>query len=233
MHPEIEKLIDFAISDGQVTEKERNVIFKKASELGVDQDEVEMVLEGRLHQIQASSSKPTKEKVGKIKTCPACGSTVPPFVDNCKDCGNIFRNDSLNELTTSVKGSEYKANEISNTIIPINKEAIVEYITFSIGNVKNKGLSLEQRWAWHAKMDEAFLKAESIFSKNEYEIFQQKYSSIIRNAASKLNEDTPKTQQQIEEDKRSDIFGYAMALIILYFMISLIARLFGAHIWPF
>jgi uncharacterized membrane protein YebE (DUF533 family) len=47
MHPEIEKLIDLAVTDGQITEKERNVIFKKAAEYGVDADEVEMVLEAK------------------------------------------------------------------------------------------------------------------------------------------------------------------------------------------
>lgn len=63
MHPEIEKLIDYAIADGQITEKERNVILKKAAELGVDTDEVEMVLDGKLHQLEASKPK-QKEKVG-------------------------------------------------------------------------------------------------------------------------------------------------------------------------
>ena len=57
MHLEIEKLIDLAIADGQITEKERNVILKKAAELGVDADEVEMVLDGKLHQLEASKPK--------------------------------------------------------------------------------------------------------------------------------------------------------------------------------
>lgn len=48
MHPEIEKLIDLALADGQITEKERNVILKKAAELDVDADEVEMVLDGKI-----------------------------------------------------------------------------------------------------------------------------------------------------------------------------------------
>jgi uncharacterized tellurite resistance protein B-like protein len=30
MHPEIEKLIELALADGQITEKERNVILKKS-----------------------------------------------------------------------------------------------------------------------------------------------------------------------------------------------------------
>jgi hypothetical protein len=32
MNPEIEKLIDLALADSQITEKERNVILKKAIE---------------------------------------------------------------------------------------------------------------------------------------------------------------------------------------------------------
>jgi len=35
MHPEIEKLIDLTLADSLITEKERNVILKKAAELGV------------------------------------------------------------------------------------------------------------------------------------------------------------------------------------------------------
>lgn len=48
MHPEIDKLIDLALADGQITEKERNVTLKKAAELGVDADEVEMILGGKM-----------------------------------------------------------------------------------------------------------------------------------------------------------------------------------------
>ena len=48
MHPEIEKLIDLALADGQIAKKERNVILKKAAELGVDADEIEMILEGKI-----------------------------------------------------------------------------------------------------------------------------------------------------------------------------------------
>ena len=45
MNPEIEKLIDLAIADGEITDKERSVILKKAEKLGEDPDEVEMILD--------------------------------------------------------------------------------------------------------------------------------------------------------------------------------------------
>ena len=48
MHPEIEKLIEMALADGQVTEKEREIILRKAEKIGLDVDVVEMYLEGKI-----------------------------------------------------------------------------------------------------------------------------------------------------------------------------------------
>ena len=48
MHPEIEKLIDMALIDGQVNDKEREIILRKAEKLSLDIDEVEMYLEGKI-----------------------------------------------------------------------------------------------------------------------------------------------------------------------------------------
>ena len=48
MNPEIEKLINLALTDGQVTDREREIILRKAEKLGLDVDEVEMYLEGKL-----------------------------------------------------------------------------------------------------------------------------------------------------------------------------------------
>ena len=95
MHPEIEKLIDLALADGQITEKERNVILKKAAELGVDADEVEMTLDGKLHQLEASKTK-QKEKVGNIKTCPACGASAKAMELVCSECSHEFTNTKAN-----------------------------------------------------------------------------------------------------------------------------------------
>ena len=47
MHPEIENLINMAIADGDITEKERTIILRKADLLSEDKDEVEMILEVR------------------------------------------------------------------------------------------------------------------------------------------------------------------------------------------
>ena len=46
--PKIEKLIDLALADGELTEKEKQILFKKAEAEGIDLDEFEMVLDARL-----------------------------------------------------------------------------------------------------------------------------------------------------------------------------------------
>ena len=46
MNPEIQNLIKIAIADGQVSDKEREIILRKAKKLGLDVDEIEMYLEG-------------------------------------------------------------------------------------------------------------------------------------------------------------------------------------------
>ncbi len=45
---QLEKLIEMALMDGELTEKEKQVLFNKAEAMGVDLDEFEMVLEAKL-----------------------------------------------------------------------------------------------------------------------------------------------------------------------------------------
>jgi hypothetical protein len=182
MHPEIEKLIDFAIADEQITEKERNVILKKATELGDDLDEVEMILEGKFHQVAANKPK-DKVKVGNISICPACGATVKAMIITCSACGHEFSNTNsnksisklLNELNNLKKESEEedwdferrKADLINHTPIPINREDLIEFLSTCCsqadvdfmargsGNIPS---------AWANKGNEALLKAKIAFN---------------------------------------------------------------------
>ena len=90
MNPEIENLINMALADGEVTEKERAIILRKAEALGFDRDEVEMILDGKiaLQKKELSHSESSKEntsnKAGDIKKCPSCGAPVPSFKQNAQ-----------------------------------------------------------------------------------------------------------------------------------------------------
>jgi len=45
MHPEFERLLKIALSDGIITDKKRAILLRKAESLGMDIDEAEMILE--------------------------------------------------------------------------------------------------------------------------------------------------------------------------------------------
>lgn len=117
MNPEIEKLIDYAIVDGVISEKERALLLRKAEKLGEYPDEVEMILDAKLVMKSNTSSgapspgspapppaspppraempppKPQESsKAGNIQTCPACGATVNAMELNCSECRHEFRN---------------------------------------------------------------------------------------------------------------------------------------------
>jgi hypothetical protein len=97
---QLEKLIDMALMDGELTEKEKQILFKKAEAMGVDLDEFEMVLDARFYDKKQNASKelvpeaaaPKSDKLGDIKKCPACGSIVGAFKAICSDCGHEFSN---------------------------------------------------------------------------------------------------------------------------------------------
>lgn len=57
MHPEIDRLINMALSDAQVTDKEREIILRKAEKLGLDIDELEMYLENEIGKISLDLKK--------------------------------------------------------------------------------------------------------------------------------------------------------------------------------
>ena len=51
---QIENLIQLALADGELTEKEKQILFKKAEAVGIDLDEFEMVLDAKLFEKQQS-----------------------------------------------------------------------------------------------------------------------------------------------------------------------------------
>ena len=51
---QIENLIQLALADGELTEKGKQILFKKAEAVGIDLDEFEMVLDAKLFEKQQS-----------------------------------------------------------------------------------------------------------------------------------------------------------------------------------
>ncbi len=120
---QIESLISAALADGMLTEKEKQVLFKKAQAQGIDLDEFEMVLDARLVELEkeekakAAAAAPKSNKLGDVKKCPNCGAIVQSYLGACPECGYSFEDISAN-LTSSVltKKLEKAANEWDNKI---------------------------------------------------------------------------------------------------------------------
>lgn len=114
----LEALITAALADGVLTEKEKQILFKKAEAMGIDLDEFEMVLDARLVELKkkeakanqqyqlemekaksAQPSAPKSEKYGDVRKCPVCGAIVPSMAAKCPECGYEFTNVEANSST--------------------------------------------------------------------------------------------------------------------------------------
>lgn len=115
---QLEKLIELALADGELTEKEKQVLFKRAETEGIDLDEFEMVLEARVFEKTKNKTlepiaAPKSDKFGDVKKCPSCGSIAESFSTRCTDCGYNFRNV---ENIKSIKEFFYDYQKIEDSI---------------------------------------------------------------------------------------------------------------------
>ena len=87
MYPEeLEKLVEFALVDGKVSDAERQVLIKKAISFGIDQAEFEMVLDAKIFQLNQSKSQQTSKDTSSTK-CENCQSPLDSFTTTCRYCG--------------------------------------------------------------------------------------------------------------------------------------------------
>lgn len=97
---ELEEIIDAALADGVLTDKERSVLHKRAQAEGVDADELDIVIDGRLAKMKKTEDwlRPTpptqleNEKLGNVVKCPSCGAPVVGGSAVCPECGYTFSN---------------------------------------------------------------------------------------------------------------------------------------------
>lgn len=95
---ELEMLIDAALEDGELTEKEKQVLFKRAQAEGIDLDEFEMIINARLLKkkkaqqtnVPPSAPAPQSNKIGEMQKCPVCGTLYVSGTAACPECGYAF-----------------------------------------------------------------------------------------------------------------------------------------------
>lgn len=153
---ELEEVIEAALADGVLTEKERAVLHKRAAAEGVDPDELDVVIDGRLAKakkqedwLRPAPPKPMEKniKVGQIRRCPNCGEVIPPGVAVCPSCNLVFNESessgayekffskiSDTDITgllgnVSLDKVRRLGNYIQNYPVPNNRLDLLEFLT--------------------------------------------------------------------------------------------------------
>lgn len=123
---ELEEVIEAALADGVITEKERAVLHKRALLEGVDPDELDVVIEGRLSKMKkeedwlrpAPPQQINNSKHGSVRKCPSCGAPVEAGAVKCAECGYVFvgieANNSVARFSEQLKEIEKGGNVIGS-----------------------------------------------------------------------------------------------------------------------
>jgi hypothetical protein len=93
---ELDALIQQFLTDGVLTDKERQVILKKAEGLGLDRDEIDLYLDAEIQKVDQATDAAARRQKGK--QCPYCGGSVPQLTDKCPHCGENITAEASSEL---------------------------------------------------------------------------------------------------------------------------------------
>ena len=230
---QIESLIKAALADGMLTEKEKQILFKKAQSMGIDLDEFEMVLDARLVELQkaekekAEKSAPKSNKYGDVRKCPACGAMVPALVASCSECGYEFSGVDANlsskklaELLLQEKSDSKKITIIETFPIPNTKSDLMEFLTSLKPRIVGSDSISE---AYFKKYSECIEKANILFENDEKfirfikEFPKLKRQKFINNISSNIS----RTIKQIPE-----AIGNFVNFVEDYFILIIIAVVF-------
>ena len=187
---QLEAIIDAALADGVLTDKEREVLHKRAAQEGIDADELDIVIDGRLAKIKKQEDwlRPTPPpaeaptKVGNVMKCPNCGTPYEPGTYKCSECGHVFQNVAalksseelakgiqkileepstlLSTLGLNVNGNSRVKSFILNFPIPTAKADIVDFL-LSLSAKKSDQVYGD---TYRAKMKEVRAKAKILFA---------------------------------------------------------------------
>lgn len=97
---QLEKLIEFALKDGELSEKERFLLIKKAGLEGIDATVFELDLENRLaarklflkQNPEVLTQRNPVAPAAESRNCPGCGAQTDSFQTRCPHCGYEYRN---------------------------------------------------------------------------------------------------------------------------------------------
>lgn len=149
----LEGLIEAALADGKIEEKEMLAICRVASQEGIGLDEIETYVNAKLYKMKQEQKKvveteANKNKMGNWMKCPSCGATVLHGSASCPECGYAFNKDAATDSAAKLIDMLQQLNmqDLKNR----GKES-------SSGNIFLKGLAEQANQMYN---QEALVKAK-------------------------------------------------------------------------
>lgn len=123
----LDDLIKEYLTDGIISEKERAVLLKKAEELGLDKDEMDLYIDAQQQKTDQAMETAANKRRGK--TCPYCGGSIPALTDKCPHCGANITPEASDELQEIFdKLEDALVNFKSGEDIEKNKAEVERYV---------------------------------------------------------------------------------------------------------
>lgn len=102
---ELDNLINEFLSDGIISDKERQVLLNKAQALGLNVDEVDLYIDAQQQKADQSVAAAVSKRRGK--TSPYCGESIPELTDKCPYCGKNITPEASKELEYLIHNLQY------------------------------------------------------------------------------------------------------------------------------
>lgn len=123
----LDDLIKEYLTDGIISEKERAVLLKKAEDLGIDRDEMDLYIDAQQQKTDQAVDAAANKRRGK--TCPYCGGSIPALTDKCPHCGASITPEASDELQEIFdKLEDALVNFKSGEDIEKNKAEVERYV---------------------------------------------------------------------------------------------------------
>ena len=180
---EFEDLLKEYLTDGIITSKERQVLLKKAQQLGYDVDEVDLYIDAQQQKCDQAVESATAKKRGK--TCPRCGASVQSMQLTCPECGFEFNNKEANasarelmNMLDKCSDTEKQVSTIENYPIPNSRENLLEFISSCMGRCRislselSSSDKAEICMAWRRLSQQVVIKAQ-LMLKDDPEVMKQ------------------------------------------------------------
>ena len=101
---EFDDLLQICLTDGIITDQEREVLLKKAETLGIDIDEAKFLIDAAQQQFDQKINELASKQ--RVKTCPFCGNPISKVSEICPHCGNSITAEASKDLRQIIDNLE-------------------------------------------------------------------------------------------------------------------------------